>query len=272
MGSSSPAFSFNRPGDTIVGRILTEPQAVQQKVFGTNEPAVWPSGDPKMQIVFQVQTTWQNYEGIATPDRSKPDNGVRTVYVKGKHFEKALKDAILAARADWLDVGGMFMATYTGDDYASKAGIKPKLFDVRYQAPQGQPQQAPQGYGHQGNQNSGYGGYAPPQGIGQGAYDNRPPQPPRIPQQAQPNWQQAGWRPDQNQQPPQEFAPAAFNQAPPAVPSHHGSQDAMPDWARPTSAPPVPSSAPPAPALSTLDLIRQNQSGQSDPGQVEPTF
>lgn len=263
MGSSSPAFSFNRPGDSIVGRILTEPQAVQQKVFGTNEPAFWPSGDPKMQIVFQVQTTWQNYEGIATPDRSKPDNGVRTVYVKGKHFEKALKDAVLVARADWLDVGGMFMATYTGDDYASKAGIKPKLFDVRYQAPQGQQQNTFGASQNSHSQNYGANGMA-----GQGYQAQNAPRPP---QQAQPNWQQPGWTPGP-QQPAATGWAARDEVSMPAVPSHHGSQDTMPDWARPTSAPPVPSSAPPAPALSTLDLIRQSQTGTPEGGQVQPTF
>ncbi len=257
MGTGAAGFSFNRPGDSVLGQIITEPKAVQVKKFGTNELDFWPSGDPKMQTVFQVQTQWRNYEGIANPDRTQPDSGIRTIYLKGKHFERATKDAILAAGASWLDVGGWFQATYTGDDYNSKAGIKPKMFEVRYQPPQQQPQQAHQGYG-------------PPQG--QQGYGQQAPQPPRPPQQAQPNWQQAGWRPEQNQQPPQGFAPASFSQT---VPSHHGTAESMPDWAKPTSAPPV-SSAPPAPNLSTLQMIANSQagseSGSPDYGSVEPAF
>ena len=230
MGTGAAGFSFNRPGDSVLGQIITEPKAVQVKKFGTNELDFWPSGDPKMQTVFQVQTQWRNYEGIANPDRTQPDSGIRTIYLKGKHFERATKDAILAAGASWLDVGGWFQATYTGDDYNSKAGIKPKMFEVRYQPPQQQPQQA------------------------------------------QPNWQQAGWRPEQNQQPPQGFAPTSFSQT---VPSHHGTAESMPDWAKPTSAPPV-SSAPPAPNLSTLQMIANSQagseSGSPDYGSVEPAF
>lgn len=252
MGTGAAGFSFNRPGDSVLGQIITEPKAVQVKKFGTNELDFWPSGDPKMQTVFQVQTSWRNYEGIANPDRTQPDSGIRTIYLKGKHFERATKDAILAVGASWLDIGGWFQATYTGDDYNSKAGIKPKMFEVRYQPPQQQAQQPAQGYG----QPQGY------QGYGQ-----QPPAPPQPPQQAQPNWQQAGWTP--NQQPPQGFAPTSYSQA---VPSHHGQADAMPDWAKPTSAPPAaaPTSGPPS--LSTLDLIRQGQTGMSDPGSVEPVF
>lgn len=254
MGSGSPAFSFSRPGDGVAGPILTEPQVVQQRDFATGAPAFWPSGDPKLQVVFQIQTNLRNFEGITNPDRSRPDNGVRTIFVKGKHFEKALKDAILNANAGWLEVGGWFAATYTGDDMTSKAGNKPKLFDVKYQAPPPQPpahfQQGQQGYG----QAQGYGNQQQPTYV--------PPTPPQPPVQAQPNWQQPGWG---TQQP--------YGQSAQAVPSHHGTEQAMPDWARPSSAPPAPSSAPPAPSLSTLDMIKQAQeSGQMQVGPNEAGF
>jgi len=264
MGSGSPGFSFNYPGDTVTGQILTEPKAVQARDFASGQPAFWPSGDPKMQTVFQIKTAFRNYEGINSPDRMRPDDGVRTIYLKGKWMEKATKEAILAARASWLDVGGWIQFTYTGDDMTSKAGNKPKLFDVKYQppaqAPQ-QPQAAPNGYG---------------QGYGQQQQFQQAPRPPQPVSPAQPNWQQAGWTPAQAQ-PVQTFAPATFNQAP-AVPSHHGTPDTMPGWAAgPASAPPLsspasPSSAPPAPQLSTLELIRQSQADSAQTGGVEPAF
>lgn len=266
MGTSAPAFAFGMIGDGVTGTIITEPKAVQQTVYDPRNPqskelAFWPSGDPKMQVIFQIQTAFRNHEGIKNPDRSQPDTGIRTIYLKGKHMERATADAIRTAGADWLEPGGVVWYRYIGDDMSSLAGVKPKLFEVRYQAParqapahmQQQPQQGYQGYGQQ----QGY----PGQGYGQPV-----PQPPV--QQAQPGWQQPGWGTQQAQQ----FTPATYNQAQQAVPSHHGQPDQMPDWARPTSAPPIPSSAPPAPNLSTLDLIRNNQTSSSDPGTVEPAF
>lgn len=274
MGASTPGFSFLHIGDTVTGQILTEPKAVQQRNFHDGQPAFWPSGDPKMQTVFQIQTAYRNYEGISNPDRSKPDDGVRSMFVKGKHMEKATKGAILASGASWLDVGGWVQFTYTGDDMESKAASKPKFFTVKYQP--GPPPQAPQGglvppqhYGQHGQpQHQGYGA--------QGGY-----QPPAQPSQAAPAWQQPGWNPQQVVQgvPTSPAGPGVHNappfpQPPVQAPPHHGSADTMPDWAAgPTSAPPAPSSAPPAPALSTLDAIRAAQtSGTPDYGSIQPAF
>jgi hypothetical protein len=157
MGSNNPGFSFLTPGDRIVGKIVAEPTMQQQKKFGTNDPDFWPSGEPKMQMLVNVETSFRNYEGISTPDRTQPDTGARTIYVKGKHFEKACRDAIRASGAQWLDVGGWLECVFTGLDMTSKAGSKPKLFTVRYQPPATGPLS--------------------------------PAQP------AQPNWQQPGWQP-----------------------------------------------------------------------------
>lgn len=257
MGASTPGYSFLQVGQSVTGQIITEPKDVQQRNFHDGSPAFWPSGDPKMQTVFQIQTSLRNYEGISQPDRSKPDDGVRSLFIKGKHMERAVKDAILAAGASWLDIGGWIQVTYTGDDMSSKAASKPKFFAVKYQpgtppqAPAPQPPQASQGFSQP----------VPGYGYGQPA-----PAPQMAPQP--PAWQQPGWQP---QGPP---APPVMTQ--PVVPSHHGSLDTMPAWAGgPSSAPPAPSSAPPAPpALSTLQMIAQAQqtSGSPDYGSVEPAF
>ncbi len=251
MGTSAPAMSFTYPNDGVTGRIISEPKAVQQTVYDPRNPqskelAFWPSGDPKMQVIFQIQTEFRNWEGVKNPDRSQQDSGTRTIYLKGKHMERATADAVRAVGAEWLEVGGTVWYRYTGDDMTSLAGVKPKLFEVRYQPPAAQaPAHFNQAPAQQGYPNQGY-----PQ--------QQPPRPPQAAPQAQQNWQQAGWTTAQT------------------VPSHHGQEQAMPDWARPQSAPPVaPTSAPPAaPALSTLDMIRQgqSQSGTPDYGSVEPAF
>lgn len=295
MGSSSAGYSFLQINQSVMGQIITEPKVTQQRNFHDGQPAFWPSGDPKWQTVFQVQTQLRNYEGISKPDPSKPDDGVRTIFVKGKHMEKAVKDAILAAGGGFLAPGGWIEITYTGDDMSSKAASKPKFFAVRYQPPapgsvpaqQNQQQAAP---AHQGYSGQGY--------------------PAQPAQQVAPAWQQPGWNPQQNVQGvpggfagPGNHAPAPVAPWPPqapypgathvpaqaAVPSHHGSPEQIPEWAKadgmnpltpamPTSAAPAPTSAPPAPALSTLELIAQAQqavsgaSDWSDPGQVQPVF
>lgn len=256
MGTSAPAMAFAIPGDGVTGRIISEPKAVQQTVYDPRNPAskelaFWPSGDPKMQVIFQIQTAFRNWEGVKNPDRSQQDNGTRTIYLKGKHMERATADAIRAVGAEWLEVGGTVWYRYTGDDMSSLAGVKPKLFEVRYQPPTAQPpSHFNQAQGQQGTQ-------------GYGQQQNYAPRPPQAAPQGQQNWQQAGWTASQ------------------AVPSHHGDPNAMPDWAQPnqaapTSAPPIPASAPPAPHLSTLDMIRNGgQSGSPDLGQygpVEPAF
>lgn len=264
MGASTPGYSFLQVGQSVVGQIITEPKDVQQRNFHDGSPAFWPSGDPKMQTVFQIQTSLRQYEGISQPDRSKPDDGVRSLFIKGKHMERAVKDAILAAGASWLDIGGWIQVTYTGDDMSSKAASKPKFFAVKYQPgpPQAPQQPAPQAaYGNQ---------------FGHG------PQVPAVPTHVgQPAWQTPGWQPSGPAAPPAyPNQPPAFPQPPamaqPVVPSHHGSLDTMPAWAGgPSSAPPAPSSAPPAPpALSTLQMIAQSQqtSGSPDYGSVEPAF
>lgn len=268
MGTSSPAMAFTYPGDAVMGKIITEPKAVQQTVYdprnpASKDPAFWPSGDPKMQVIFQIATAFRNHEGIKNPDRSQPDNGNRTIYLKGKHMERATAEAIRAVGAEWLEVGGTVWYRFTGEDMTSLAGVKPKLFEVRYQPPAAQaPAHFSQTQGQQGYPGNGYPQQQPP----------RPPQ--AAPQQ---NWQQPGWRPSERQ--PGAGAPMYDSTdfqptAAPAMPPHHGQPDQMPNWATgPASAPPAPSSAPPAPQLSTLEAIRAAQaSGTPDYGSVQPAF
>lgn len=253
MGNGCPGFSFVRPGDRIVGQIISEPKLQQMKVWRNGQPtdelAVWPSGDPKLQLAFQVQTQFRNYEGIRDPKRESPDDGRRTVYVNGKHRESALRRAIQAAGAEWLEVGGWYDEIYTGDDYESKAGIKPKLAEIRYAPPSAayraqQAQTADQAY--MADQERIYAAQAQVNAERQVAQ-----------QQAsggqQQGWQQPGWTP-------------VMPPAPPAMPSHHGSPADIPTWASsqaPVSTPPV-QSAPPAQSakpMSTLEQLRAaNQS------------
>lgn len=285
MGSSNPGFSFRTPGDRIVGQIIGEPTVQQQKVFNTNDPAFWPSGDPKIQMLLPVQTSFRNWEGVATPEVGRPDTGARTIYVKGKHFEAGLKRAILEAGARFLAVGGWVDITFTGEDMESKAGSKPKLFAIRYMPPppgsapapaQAAPVQAAgtwvQGnapvYGNQLQDSANRPQYA--QGgivtapaswqAAQPAY-TFPPAAPESGYHSDP-WAttpQAVPRPPAQAQPwyPQ-HAPVGFVDPGPVSPPPHHEQGPPPAWATGgPSAPPAQVS--PAPQMSTLAAIRASQ-------------
>lgn len=259
MGSASPGFSFKVPGDNIVGQIIAQPTVQQQKVYGKEELAFWPSGDPKWQMLVQVKTGFRNYEGIGAPDRTRPDDGTRTIYIKGKHFEPAVKRAILSAGAQFLDVGGWLNITYTGEDMESKAGQKPKMFTVAYLPP-------------------------PP---GSQPVQQAPAAPPAAP--PAPAWQQPGWSPQSAAQPvvqsvasPDPWAgqhayPANPTYAPaqPAVPSHHGQPDQMPQWAQavPVSVQPAsPAPAPVAAPMSTLEALRAQREQSVQVYAEEPPY
>lgn len=257
MGSSNPGFSFVRPGDEVAGQIVSEPQIQQQRVFDptgvSKELAFWPSGDPKYQMVVALQTNFRNYEGISRPDTSVPDTGMRTLYVKGKHMESALKQAILHAGASFLDVGGMIQVRYTGDDYDSKAGIKPKLFAVRYLPPAPKAPAAQDAWMNQGGQ----------------GYQQTPQQPQRP---TGPVY--APTQPQMQGQPPaaQWGSPAQV-----AMPAHH-EVGPMPDWAQPAAAAPVsaaPASAPPSQqAMSTLQVLQAMKQGNpiTQTDDIQPAF
>jgi hypothetical protein len=250
MGAAVPSMRWDAPGVRLSGRVVHRETRLQT-VFGTGEVKKWPSGDPMYQLVVHVQTTWRD-------PSIENDNGVRAVYIKGKLFTDAVRDAVRAAGAPGVEVGGMIEIVYTGDDMTSKAPIKPKMYQVRYQAA------PPQYQDHQS------GGYIPP-----GTYANLPPAPPGggwgAPSQStayptQVPYQQDGqWA---SQQPRQQPGPPVYLQHTPAA---HHEQGPPPEWAQPAPAP----VADPAPTMSTLAHIRANRdaptSGQPF-GDVEPAF
>lgn len=269
MGSSNPGFSFVRPGDEISGQIVGEPQVQQQRVYDplglSKELAVWPSGAPKMQMIVTLRTNLRNYEGISRPDTTVPDNGMRTLYVKGKHMESAMKQAVLHAGAEFLDPGGMLQVRYTGDDYESKAGIKPKLFAVRYMPPR---QQAPAS--QQGSQGG--------QGYQQQPQQAQRPAEPVYAAQAQMQGRSTGRPWDAAPGDPWATTTDPWSgQQTVTRPPHH-EQGPMPDWAQPAAAHPVSaqpvSAAPSQQPMNTLQVLQAMQQGnpivQTD--DIQPTF
>jgi hypothetical protein len=202
--SGGKSATFNTIGETVTGTITRAPSERQATKYKTTDLDFWPSGDAKMQIQVPLQTTSR-----VDPD----DDGVRTLYVtksKGDARFRAIAEAIAAAGAEDLAVGGILTVTYIGNDPASQNPANPKkLYTATYAPPasgfaQAAPaaasapvqQQAPAGF--------------PSQAIPQQA-PQQPVQAPFVPQTPPP----AGIWPDTVQQqyaqqaPQQPAAPAA---------------------------------------------------------------
>lgn len=190
-----PSARFDFPGTTVSGQVIFM-ETRQQTIFGTNEVATWPSGDPKYQLVVHIQTPLRE-------PHIENDNGQRALYIKGKQFEGAVRDAVRAAGQPGIREGGFIQVTFTGLDMSSIAPQKPKKYAVVYQGPAMMPPAAPQpGYGApaQVGQHQVASGYqAPPQQLRQTA--------PPVYTQHQPN----SWA---DQGPPPEWATAAPVSAP----------------------------------------------------------
>lgn len=125
--SSNKGAKFAAVGDSITGTITGAPTERQQTDFTTKQPAFWPNGDPKMQILVPLQTSLRE-----DPD----DDGVRTLYVASRHMKQAIGQAIRTAGASDVVKGGVLTVRFVGTDPASKNPQNPaKMYDAQYTAP-----------------------------------------------------------------------------------------------------------------------------------------
>lgn len=112
-GAGHPAWKFDQPnpGQPRVGTIAAPPVARQERDYDPKNPGggqlkTFPSGDPIMGILVDVQT--------AERDPSNPDDdGVRVFYVEGRYLKEAVREAVRAAGAPGLEVGGQLSVEFT---------------------------------------------------------------------------------------------------------------------------------------------------------------
>ena len=123
------SFSFETIGDKVSG-VVVAAEAAQQIDMDTDQPAVWPDGKPKMQVIVTLQTELDEEAG---------DDGQRRVYLKGSKPTTsmgAVKAAIKAAGASGIEVGGKLQLAYTGDGEPTKKGWNaPKQYAAKYEPP-----------------------------------------------------------------------------------------------------------------------------------------
>lgn len=126
MGGGSKSAKFDGVGVSVSG-VIEDISAKQQTDFTTGEPKSWPNGDPMYQVLVRLQTAERE---------DFDDDGVRTLYVKGKSLTAAVRDAVRKAGAKGLEVGGTLTVTYTGDGVSERKGINPpKLYEASYVKP-----------------------------------------------------------------------------------------------------------------------------------------
>lgn len=113
-GGGAPTWKFDGEGVRSTGTITAPPQAKQEREYdptnpGGGNPKFFPSGDPIMGITVEVQTDQRD------PSRHD-DDGKRTFYIEGKRLKDAVRDAVRAAGASGLEVGGKLDVTLTRYD------------------------------------------------------------------------------------------------------------------------------------------------------------
>lgn len=126
-GGGPASGKFKAHGDTVGGPIVVEPSQ-QQQTNMDNKPLTWDDGSPRMQLVVTVQTDLRD-------PSIEDDDGKRRLFVKGE-MRKAVQQAVIAAGAKGLDVGGELHVTYVGDGEPARPGlIAPKLYSTKYIKP-----------------------------------------------------------------------------------------------------------------------------------------
>ncbi|WNM74149.1 hypothetical protein SEA_NERGAL_58 [Mycobacterium Phage Nergal] len=126
-GGGVPSGKFKAHGDTVGGPIAVEPSQTQQTNMD-GDLLTWPDGSPRMQLVVTVQTDNRD-------PSIEDDDGKRRLFIKGE-MKKAVQQAVIAAGARGLDVGGELHVTYVGDGEPARRGLTaPKLYQARYIKP-----------------------------------------------------------------------------------------------------------------------------------------
>jgi hypothetical protein len=129
MGGGTKSARFEAIGDKVAGEIIDVQTKQQTDLDG--RPKTWDDGNPMWQVVVTLATS-EREDG--------DDDGHRNVYLKGSNkyasTSKAVADAVRAAGAQKLEVGGTLALQYSGDGERTKAGFNaPKLYKASYRRP-----------------------------------------------------------------------------------------------------------------------------------------
>lgn len=126
MGGGVKSAKFEKIGTVVKGTIVTKPELQQQRDPKDGKPQTWDDGKPKQQVKVVLQTEQRD---------DAEDDGRRAIYVKANML-KAVQEAVKAAGAKGLEVGGVLAVKYVKDgEKKNKAFNAPKLYAAKYEAP-----------------------------------------------------------------------------------------------------------------------------------------
>jgi hypothetical protein len=126
MGGGAPSVKWPTPGTKVVGEIVNLTTA-QQTDKETGDLKFWKDGRPKMQVVATLQTDERDPEIL-------DDDGQRRLFVSSWRMRNAIADAIRAAGARGLEVGGKLAVQFTDTEDAGTS-IPAKRYVAQYKPP-----------------------------------------------------------------------------------------------------------------------------------------
>jgi hypothetical protein len=131
MRGGTPAVKFPTIGSSVIGVITRPPKMADVTDPASGEVKRWSNGDAKQQVVIELQTELRE---------SEDDGGERTLWAKGQ-MQTAIRDAVRAAGAKGLEMGGILQVTFSGE---KPTNLNPqKLFTAQYWPPQAAPMEIP---------------------------------------------------------------------------------------------------------------------------------
>jgi len=124
MSSGIPSAKFDAVGDHVTGFVFFPPELQQQRDPQNGAAKTWDDGKPMMQLRVVLITE----EHDLGPD----DDGLRAIYVRGL-MQRAIGQAVRAAGAQGLEVGGKLRVIYSGDGVPRQRGFSPpKQYEAMY--------------------------------------------------------------------------------------------------------------------------------------------
>ncbi|MDR6794335.1 hypothetical protein J2X12_002928 [Pseudarthrobacter oxydans] len=116
--SNGAALKFETQGQEIVAQISGPVSTVQATEFGSDKPATWRDGSPKLKALVPLTTEAGESKTLHVP--------------AGSLLQKAIGAALAEAGASDLEVGGVLGVTWTGWGQGKNPANPPKSWSARY--------------------------------------------------------------------------------------------------------------------------------------------
>ena len=125
MSGGVKSAKFDKIGAVVKGAIARTPEVQDQRDFDSGKVLTWDDGSPRKQIKVVLKTDSKDDED---------DNGERAIYLKG-NLLNAIRQAVKAAEAKGLEVGGKLIVKYVKDGERKGKLNPPKQYQAKYEAP-----------------------------------------------------------------------------------------------------------------------------------------